>query len=139
VKWIDKTPAGRLGFSNYKELLRFCERYGIEVPAVGRRSWQRGITVQQRDWARLEKEQGDRIRQLLALEKKDFVPVTAIAGLFGIRGEYAISVLRGGVELIKRGRNYVVKRVAVPAAINRIRERLERTYVRRRTRERKAE
>ena len=47
--------------------------------------------------------------------------------------------LNAGVALIKRGRNYTVRREAVPAAINHIRERLERTYVRRRTRKRKAE
>jgi hypothetical protein len=70
--------------------------------------------------------------------ERGFVAGGAIAKLLGIRGEYAVSVLRGGVALIKRGRNYTVKRGAVPAAINHIRERLERTYVRRRTRERKA-
>ena len=60
--WIDKTPAGRLGFSNYKELLKFCERYGIEIPKIDRRSWQKGVNVKNYDWARLERERGDEIR-----------------------------------------------------------------------------
>ena len=132
--WIDKTPAGRLGFSNYKELLKFCERYGIEVPKIDRRSWQKGVMVENYDWARLERERGDEIRRLLDEDRRGFVSVVAIARLFGIRGEYAISIVRGDVKLIKRGRNYVVKREDVTRVINCLRERLEQKYVRRRNR-----
>jgi len=134
MRWIDKTPAGRLGFSNYKELLRFCERHGIEIPTIPRRSWQRGITVDQRDWARLEREQGDRIRGLREAETRVHVPITEIAKLFGMRRRYAVSVARGICEISKVGRSYVIARENAPEVINRVREKLEEAYLRKRTR-----
>lgn len=142
MKWIDNTPAGRLGFSNYKALSKFCERHGIEVPTIPKRSWQRGVTVDQRDWARLEKEQGDKIKGLRVTEMRTHVPVTEIARLFGIRRRRAVSIVKKVCEITKVGRSYVIAREGAREAINRVREKLEETYLRKRTRrfgERKAE
>ena len=140
--WIDNTPAGKLGFSNYKELLKFCERHGIEIPTIPRRSWQRGVTVDQRDWARLEREQGNRIRDLRTAEGWAHVPVTGIARLFGIRRQRAVAIVRKICEMSKVGRSYVIARESASGVINCVREKLEEAYLRKRTRrfgERKVE
>lgn len=134
MKWIDSTPVGRLGFSNYKALLKFCERHGIEVPTIPKRSWQRGVTVDQKDWARLEREQGDRIKELRATETQAHVPVTEIARLFGIRRRRAVSIAKQVAEISKVGRSYVIARESASEVINRVREKLEDAYLRKRTR-----
>jgi hypothetical protein len=131
--WIEKTPAGRLGFKNYKELEQFCERHNVEVPTIPRRDWVNGTTVYERDWARLERERGDYIRHLREDERRGYVPVADIARLFGLTRQRGLAILKGNVNLTKYGRAYVVKREEAKATIDFLREELERRFIRRRT------
>jgi hypothetical protein len=97
------------------------------------------VTVEQYDWARLERERGDEIRARREEERAEYVALTDIARLFGIRRQRVVAILKGKVELARPGRGYLIKREEATAVINRVREELEDAYVRRRARHRPKE